>query len=94
MRRVTAARSRARLASADLWRRVGVEQRELAHRQREVLRQPVVDLGGEPQALALERRVLELLPQPRGGDAGAEQVAEQPQHRAGLRARPRPPAPR
>ena len=42
-------------------------------------------LRGQPHPLALERRALELLPELGGGDAGAQQVAEQAQHRGGAR---------
>ena len=61
----------------------GLEQRELAHGEREVLREAVVDLGGQSHPLAVERGALELLAQLGGGDAGAQQVAEQAQHRGG-----------
>ena len=77
---LTAARSRSRLASSPR-----VEQRQLAHGQRKVLREAVVHLGRQPHPLALERGLLELLPELRGGDAGAQQVAEQAQHRGGAR---------
>jgi hypothetical protein len=56
-----------------------LEQRQLAHREREVLGQTVVDLRRQPQALALDRPALKLLPQVGCGDAGGEQVPEQAQ---------------
>ena len=76
----TASRRRARLSLGLLGRRVGVQQRDLALGQREVLGQAVVDLGRQSQALALDLRARDALAQARGGDAGAEQVAEDGEH--------------
>jgi hypothetical protein len=57
-------------------RGVAVQERQLAHRQREVLCEPVVHVGGDPQPLALDRRALELQPQLSARDPRCELVAE------------------
>ena len=62
-------------------RELAVEQGDLAQREREVLRQAVVDVGGEPYSLALQLGAVELVAQARGRDADAQLVAEQPQNR-------------
>ena len=83
------ARKRLPLAAAGRWcppvpRRAALEQRQLAHREREVLGQSVVDLRRQPQALALDRPALEILAQVGGRDAGGEQVAEQAEQGAAM----------
>ena len=61
----------------------GIEQRELSPRDGQVLREPVVDLGGERAALALHLgRGGTSLAQARRGDPRAELQAEQAQHGA------------
>ena len=64
---------------------LGVEQGQLADGEREILRETVVDVGGEAHAFSLERRALEIAPQPRGLDAGTQEIAEHAQHRGGAR---------
>ena len=61
-------------------RAVRLGQRQLAPRQRQILREAVVDLGGELAALALHRGLQQLAPQLRGRDAGGQLEAEQAQH--------------
>ena len=77
----TASRRRARLSLAWAGRRLGVQQRDLALGQREVLGQAVVDVGRQAQALALDLGARDALAQARGGDARAQQVAEDGEHR-------------
>ena len=69
---------------------IGVQERDLALGQREVLGQAVVDVGRQAQALALDLGARDALAQARGGDARAEQVAEDGQH--AWRSSPRAPA--
>ena len=56
------------------------ERGELAQGEGEVLREAVVDVGGEAATLPLHLGVLQALAQARGGDAGIELLAEQRQH--------------
>ena len=65
----TASRRRARLSPACVGAGIGVQQRDLALGQREVLGQAVVDVGRQAQALALDLGARDALAQARGGDA-------------------------
>jgi hypothetical protein len=59
---------------------IGVQEGDLALGQREILGQAVVDVGRQAQALALDLGARDALAQARGGDAGAEQVAQDGEH--------------
>ncbi len=63
---------------------IGIQERDLALGQREILGQAVVHVGRQAQALALDLGARDALAQARGRDARSEQVPEDGQH-AGAR---------